>query len=272
MGGVINMILGEITGTDWAFIATFFVTACAGIMAQYASHHFTKKREEEKSLKECYQNLYSPILYEVTKYIDIETVYKGDMLKDKFKKETVFEGIKKHIQLNLKYAPIELIRAYDAVRRSEIYEDFKGDEEALTKADLCFTFLEELNFLNVKLDMNYSYEEILKYRIYYSLWIFVYEYSDFNLANNVLKHKWTFNQEEFTEELVVEIVQLIKKDKSERVSTMKYFINNLLVRIIAEKNKDAFQPTEDLHQLLLEFIKMELNSDLVQSWNQELKL
>ncbi|WP_242254671.1 hypothetical protein [Bacillus cereus group sp. BfR-BA-01379] len=87
------MILGEITGTDWAFIATFFVTACAGIMAQYASHHFTKKREEEKSLKECYQNLYSPILYEVTKYIDIETVYKGDMLKDKFKKETVFEGI-----------------------------------------------------------------------------------------------------------------------------------------------------------------------------------
>ncbi|MEC5308149.1 hypothetical protein [Bacillus thuringiensis] len=97
------------------------------------------------------------------------------MLKDKFEKETVFEGIKKHAQLNLKYAPVELICVYDAVRRSEIYEDFKGDEEAFVKTDLCFTFLEELNFSNVKLDMDYSYEEILKYRIYYSLWIFVVE-------------------------------------------------------------------------------------------------
>ncbi|KAB2355885.1 hypothetical protein [Bacillus toyonensis] len=240
------MILATITGTDWAFIITFFFAAISGIIAQYASHNLSKKREEEKDLKESYQNLYSPLLYEVTKYIDVETTFRGDALKDTFNKEDVFNEIKRSIKLNLKYAPFELIRAYEEVRKSEIYEDFRGDTDTLAKAKLCFIFLEELNHLNLKLNKQYSYDLILKYRFYYSLWILIYEYSDNTLANNVLKYKWQFNEETFTEELIAEIVQLTKTSRSFSRENLQHEIKNILVNTVNEEDIEHFQPIKDL--------------------------
>lgn len=240
------MILAIITGTDWAFIITFLLTMISGIIAQYASHNLSKKREEEKSLKECYQNLYSPLLYEVTKYIDIETTYRKDELKDSFNKETVFNEIKNSIKTNLKYAPFELIHAYEEVRKREIYEDFKGDIDTLAKANLCFIFLEELNHLNIKLGKEYSNDLILKYRIYYSLWILIYQYNGSTLANNVLRHKWTFNSEEFTEELVVTLVRLNKKPHHFSRENLQKQIENILITIINKDDIEVFQPLKDL--------------------------
>ncbi|MDP7988250.1 hypothetical protein Q9B79_00190 [Bacillus sp. MHSD_36] len=133
-----------ITGTDWAIVVGFFVTAISGVIVQLASHYLTKIREEKKYQKECYQTLFSPIVFKVIKYIQAENV-RGF----KEKPDKLFKEIIDHLGLNIKYAAPRFVMKYENFR----HVDFKLDSHEMKdyyiseRIKLCEEFL--LDYLQI---------------------------------------------------------------------------------------------------------------------------
>ena len=100
------------------------VTFIAGMSAQVLSHHFTKKREKEKSLQEAFTKLYSPLSIEMYKYLTVygkkaEAKIKGDAEINKIEKELdkLWDNINKIIVDNKQAKTLELSHNFAQINR-----------------------------------------------------------------------------------------------------------------------------------------------------------
>ncbi|MDL5143642.1 hypothetical protein [Bacillus atrophaeus] len=67
-----NWFLGLNWGIQWGTVFTVLGTLTAAFLGQVFSHRYSQKREELKLKKESFQNLYSPVVFKVIKYLELE--------------------------------------------------------------------------------------------------------------------------------------------------------------------------------------------------------
>jgi hypothetical protein len=102
----------------------------AASTAQIVNHILTQKRDEKKYKKEALQNLYSPTILEVIKFIEFEgyNCCPNPTIRSEFEdKDVILNNIIDKVEKNLKYAEAELINGYYSLKNyidQNGYEDF----------------------------------------------------------------------------------------------------------------------------------------------------
>jgi hypothetical protein len=165
---------------EWATAVTILVPFGAAYIGQILSHRYSKKREEEKYKKECLQNLYSPIVFRIRDYIQLENHkarVKGNVISDKgnpLNPETIFAEIMDYVGKNMKYADPDLIMRYEIIKSvSNTDEDSNesGDNSFLfqLQMELCGEFL--IEFIKVSKEagtLSRSVEDNLKPPLFFT--------------------------------------------------------------------------------------------------------
>ncbi|KJD57386.1 hypothetical protein UZ38_10765 [Bacillus amyloliquefaciens] len=122
-----NWLVGLDLGIQWGTVFTVTGTLTAAFLGQVFAHRYSQKREDIKFKKECFQNLYSPVVVKIDSYIFAEnqkTFYLELMTEeeynvkfedDYYNPRTLFTEIVDTVGLNLKYANQELIMKYQDI-------------------------------------------------------------------------------------------------------------------------------------------------------------
>ena len=119
-------------------IITATVAFIAAIIAQFLSHHFTRKREEVKEYKQVNQELIFPNLNDVIIFIETETNFR----KGHDVEETVDPNkIIKEFQSKISYGNTSLITALHRYRNSIAYFDGRGEAQNMRTFEVFFTYL-----------------------------------------------------------------------------------------------------------------------------------
>ncbi|WP_088087551.1 hypothetical protein [Bacillus sp. OV166] len=97
----------------YAPFITAIMTFSAALLAHVVSHRYTAKREHQKYIKECYQNLYSPMLFKVIRFMDVKTTFYKPLLKDNLDENKIIDDALKIFRENLRYATPNLITKFE---------------------------------------------------------------------------------------------------------------------------------------------------------------
>lgn len=151
------------------------VTFVAGMLSQVLSHHFTKKREMEKSLKEAITHLHSPLSIEIYhyllhrgKFLDPLSLSEEDYEKLKKALDDSWDKIAKILENNTQFTTLELAHNF----RQTIHS-FRDD------IPFFLSFFEEFIEISKKVGFkaktrNYTVEELLYLLKFHQLVTFRY--------------------------------------------------------------------------------------------------
>ncbi len=137
---------------DWGTVTSVVVALGAAATGQIIAHHFSQSREDIKFKKECFQNLYSPVVVKIDNYLFaenqksmvLETMsseeYNQKYKDDYFNPNRLFNEIIDAVGSNLKYANQELIMQYqDTIALPRIDDSLTDWPEP--KIEFCDIFL-----------------------------------------------------------------------------------------------------------------------------------
>jgi hypothetical protein len=147
---------------NWTTVLTIAGSFGAASTAQIISHLLTQRREEKKYNKECFQKLYSPIIFKINDYLFCEGL--NTSFKDKslaFDTEKLFNEISDKIGENLMYANTELILEYEELQSFSTYDiDQDEDKELvmLQRIRMCGVFISQ--YMNLSKDLNTLSESV----------------------------------------------------------------------------------------------------------------
>lgn len=138
---------------NWTMGVTIMGSFGAALSAQMAANFFTNRREDKKYDRECFQNLYSPLLLRITKYVSCEN-YKahdeeaiaGSFSLEELETETLFKEIMEYMGRNLKYAHPEIIIEYEFLKDDSIIS-------ISSRLNFCRIFLADYIRLSNKLNV-----------------------------------------------------------------------------------------------------------------------
>ncbi len=162
-----NMIW--LVGLDWSIqwgtVFTVAGTLTAAFLGQVFSHRYSQKREEIKQKKESFQNLYSPVVFKILNYLELEREKQNIMFikgldetefteryqdDELYNPSIEFKEILEIVGLNLKYGSLELIREYQETlsiaKRMEAFEGHCG-----THLYFCGVFISD--YINLSKDL-----------------------------------------------------------------------------------------------------------------------
>ncbi|PEU16120.1 hypothetical protein [Bacillus sp. AFS019443] len=184
-------------GIDWgeifknySWVFAVLATFTGASIAQVVNYRFTLKKDEKQYDRECYQNLYSPIIYKVLVYYDVKTIYRKDQLRVEFKEDEIFEEILELFSKNLKYATPNLISLYEAVKERDIYEDLSGQRNVISEIEFCFELLRESAKNAKSLGIKDISNQFMKYRMLYGIWLVVARYYDYSVGVQLMRREW----------------------------------------------------------------------------------
>lgn len=139
---------------DWGTVTSVVVALGAAATGQIIAHHFSQSREDIKFKKECFQNLYSPVIVKIDNYLfaehqksialktKSEEEYNLEYKDDYFNPNRLFTEIVDTVGSNLKYANQELIMRYqDTIALPHIDDSLADWPEP--KIEFCDIFLTE---------------------------------------------------------------------------------------------------------------------------------
>ncbi|MET3689557.1 hypothetical protein ABIC37_005107 [Priestia megaterium] len=164
---------------DWTTAVTIMGSFGAASTAQIISHVLTNNREKKKHDKECLQNLYSPVIFRIVDYLEVE--YKKSethirlkgmeidvLISNSYHKErrqryeeyileasSIFKVVIESISKNLKYAHSSLILAYEdheALSASFKENEINNFQVFSKKIKICRELLIEFVRISNKLD------------------------------------------------------------------------------------------------------------------------
>lgn len=195
---------------EYSWIFTALASFTGASFAQLFSYRFGMKKDEKQYDRECYQNLYSPIIYKTLLYYDVKTIYRKDQLKVEFEEDKIFGEILQIFSENLKYATPNLISAYENVKQRYIYEDFSGQRDNISEIEFCFYLLEEGAKNAERLGVKDVSNQFMKYRMLYGIWLLVSRYYGYFEAYQLMRHDWLI-QNEVNKKKNEEILKVINK-------------------------------------------------------------
>ncbi|RAW19275.1 hypothetical protein DC345_00355 [Paenibacillus taichungensis] len=174
------------------------IGASAALTAQIVSHWFTRRRENEKYIREIYQKLYAPIIMDIFAYFDIKTNYRrGHDIKDDVNEDEIKNKIIDNIGNNLMYANPRILNYYYSTKKNDYYEDFSDGLSHLSELNLFLVILDELtqHARKMKLFDSTFKKEIIKYKVLYLLWTASLNYyNNSNLAFQFMSHNFYFDK------------------------------------------------------------------------------
>ncbi|KAF1339543.1 MULTISPECIES: hypothetical protein [Bacillus] len=158
-----------LVGLDWSIqwgtVFTVAGTLTAAFLGQVFSHRYSQKREEIKQKKESFQNLYSPVVFKILNYLELEREKQNIMFikgldetefteryqdDELYNPSIEFKEILEIVGLNLKYGSLELIREYQETlsiaKRMEAFEGHCG-----THLYFCGVFISD--YINLSKDL-----------------------------------------------------------------------------------------------------------------------
>lgn len=215
---------------QWVFavIATF----TAASLAQVVAHYFTRKREENTYLKECYQNFYSPILFKVLLFFDVKTAFSKKDMKDNINENQIFEEIIDLFAKNLKYATPSLIASYEMVKKRDIYDDVSGQRDPMLEIKLCFEFIEELESISRKLGFKNRKIDFLKYRVLFALWLLLSETYSCEVALIIMKFDFEFNDKKLNRRTLKKVKKLLSRDFKNHTEKLLVVAEKIVINIV----------------------------------------
>ncbi|MFT0825664.1 hypothetical protein VSK92_14600 [Bacillus swezeyi] len=72
---------------DWSIIISVSIPLLAATSGQLIAHYFSQSREALKFKKECFQNLYSPVIFLITYYLFSENIKYVEMISENYSEE-----------------------------------------------------------------------------------------------------------------------------------------------------------------------------------------
>ncbi|MCY7961447.1 hypothetical protein [Bacillus inaquosorum] len=147
-----NWLVGMNWGIQWGTVITVTGTLTAAFLGQVFAHRYSQKREDIKFKKECFQNLYSPVVVKIEDYLFaenqkttyLETIteeeYNEKHKNDYYNPSRLFSEIVDTVGPNLKYANQELIMEYQDIISLHQIDDSLADW-ADPKIQFCDIFL-----------------------------------------------------------------------------------------------------------------------------------
>ncbi|QWQ28442.1 hypothetical protein JNUCC22_19265 [Bacillus sp. JNUCC-22] len=158
-------LIGLDWGIQWGTVFTVVGTLTAAYLGQFFSHRYSQKREEIKQKKESFQNLYSPVIFKILNYLELEEEKQDIMFikeldeiefneryqYDELSNPSIeFKKILEIVGSNLKYGSLDLIREHQEtlsiVKRNETYEGHCG-----TQLYFCSVFISD--YINLSKDI-----------------------------------------------------------------------------------------------------------------------
>ncbi|MDE1451861.1 hypothetical protein AAG663_21595 [Bacillus licheniformis] len=141
---------------DWSIVISVSIPLLAATSGQIIAHQLSQKREKQKHYNECFQNLYSPIIFLISDYIIAESIkmtyinqenYTEEEFEEKadnsyFNPDRIFEEILNLFSLNLRYAKHDLISEFYNVKvlyQMEKYQEIDRGGIA-DRIEFCYTF------------------------------------------------------------------------------------------------------------------------------------
>lgn len=240
---------------DWGTTIPIIVAFGSATTAQIISHHFSRKREEEKYKKEALQNLYSPVVFQIVEYIQLE-YFKAVMEEQPLNPTSVFKKALESMGKNMKYAHPDLIMKYEIVNSEIVNSEFdrsNGEEQENTylfkvSMDLCGEFL--MDFLKNSREIG-ALSRVVEDKIKYPLFL-----TQFYLLLDELKC-WTLTDallQEFT--LSREIFLRIQNEFLEKILNIRKNINYEFENHFKYKMVDrTLEAYSDGYQFVWEFIE-----------------
>ncbi|EJQ90060.1 hypothetical protein [Bacillus cereus] len=250
---------------QWVFavIATF----TAASLAQVVAHYFTRKREENTYLKECYQNFYSPILFKVLLFFDVKTAFSKKDMKENINENQIFEEIIDLFAKNLKYATPSLIASYEMVKKRDIYDDVSGQRDPMLEIKLCFEFMEELESVSRKLGVKTKQIEFLKYRVLFALWLLLSEAYSCEVALIIMKNDFEFNDTKLNKRTLRKVKKLLSRDFNNYKEKPLLVAEKIIMNIVEVNSRGT-----EYNPLILQVVQFNLRERGVKSSRLEKRL
>ncbi|OUZ06952.1 hypothetical protein [Bacillus pumilus] len=163
---------------DWSILIPVSIPLLAATLAQIIAHALANKRENIKYKKECFQNLYSPLILLINDYYENE-IYKSKLMNlDRVTEEEIhklndpnekFQGIMKIISQNLKYAEHDLISQFHITRNFHQCENWIQANHL--KFQLMYAFCKNFNKIanDLKIKMPKITEDIIFHFHFYQM-------------------------------------------------------------------------------------------------------
>ncbi|MCY8601286.1 hypothetical protein MOD33_11215 [Bacillus spizizenii] len=153
---------------DWKAFGSVIVAFGAAATAQFIAHIFSQRREDIKYKKECLQNLYSPVIIKINKYLFEECIKEStikqqglEFYNNEFKNPSdnphnTFKDILETVGSNLKYARPDIIMKYHDLVSMPIENQNEKDWFVTSRIDFCNVFLLDYLHLSKELKVNSS--------------------------------------------------------------------------------------------------------------------
>ena len=153
--------------TDWLAWIPISIPLFAGALAQILAHILANKRENIKYKKECFQNLYTPLISLVIEYFEDELFKSRFLDRNEYNEEEFekfndpnkkFQEIMTTLKNNLKYAEHDLISQYHNAKNFHEWDSRKDANEL--KFQLVYTFCK--NYMEISKELKIKSPDIIE--------------------------------------------------------------------------------------------------------------
>jgi hypothetical protein len=266
-------------------VAGAFGAAFAG---QYFANKFTRKRENEKAMKDSLQHIYSPLVYKIINYLSKESdladltpnphlgehyIENSQYLDTLIHDDTnaLFKEIMEIIGEKLTYAHQDLIMLYENTKN---YDDYNYAEYKASlmlpimtlwsRIELCSTFLSDYLLINRKLNtLSKPVKEKIEGPYFFCQVLLIL----FNVRQHELALNYAFRSKDLIQLSIGEDLALLKKAESIRKELDHFSIN-----LESFSNIKAEDLESEAYHFLSELIDAmeELEPEIAVTWCNEI--
>lgn len=178
-------------------LTTALITASAAfsgaVLAQVLSHVFAIRREDRQHLREVYQKLYAPVIFDIFLFLDARSHYTAGHDVVPGSTEALLSKVLSHVSANLTYASPRIISAYHKVKRHEVIDDdMSGYGEEVAIVTFFYSFVDEFSKLLERLALvtEAEQQEIDYRRDLYHIWKLSVKLHRSDRSEVLLRHTW----------------------------------------------------------------------------------
>lgn len=224
-------------------LTTGLFALSGAIIGQILNNRYTVKREENKEIKQVYQELHSATLNDLYAIVDITLNFrKIHDLKIDAHEDTYWDDLLAVVEKNLKYASPKVVSAYQDFMKYRYTLDFVGSEETRSKLNIAICLLDDIYdaVISVKIMDENQIKKINYYRTIYLTWMYLLKnINDIHLVENAMRYYWIYDEDLLTEEFYEST-----KRRFEIAIDPDYFHNvfrDVMYNIVNNNSKDIFE-------------------------------
>ncbi|KXZ23461.1 hypothetical protein AXI59_08775 [Bacillus nakamurai] len=226
---------------DWSTVISVSIPLLAATSGQIIAHQLTQKREKQKHNKECFQNLYSPIMFLINDYITAEALkvilmneencseeeFEEKAKDTYFNPDRIFDEILNLFSLNLRYANHDLISHFYDVKvlfQMERIREIDGVRLG-ERIEFCYRFLQD--YLKYAEDLSILLPRKINTDLFFISIYKILDYCNcFNLSRGLIKDHILLDHLSQNNKLTKQAAKILKnieRNNSKRYDRIKIY-------------------------------------------------